>query len=587
MECDSEGEDCQGVAADADLFRSFQCKVNRQKPKPARKAKADHVHRRQLKTCPICLRQNYQMARHLSSIHKDASKETINAAKKLTAPYSKPAPRNALLHPEHRCPICSGYRKELSRHLSRVHNVTRDSPELKGKQNKTDAVREVVLGKYAPIQRVLDKYQKEHFENLCGEGRSLKPETYKRTVCNKLNSLKKMLRWLVDRTGKTDIADLLLSVNELGAKDGYFGENPKASAHKEVGYLKKLALFLGAESDIPESVEKKCSYKLKNLSANLRRLQAQHIAHVKEASKSRRISETDIQSFYESAICSKAIKILETRPDDILNVRLADVNTIRDFLLFRLMERNFLRPCSLYRLPMSDVLEASANSDGDLLFYEIPIYSDKTIVTSAEPSYLHVSESEMQWIRNYAYYYRPRLVPVNQEAKKDLFLSRGGSILDDQGISRCTRKIWTLAGKDLEGFPSLSNSRDLRASRNANVYEGNSDGLKKAMPKLLNHSLETNEGTYRRFSRSTESGRAKNEYFSNFASQTSSDSRPEVEVAGSQQTPKKKKKKKKAPKQLVRQNKNMSLKDYLPKSTRSKARRGKVPSYLEDNYFLN
>merc|ERR1711917_58194 len=112
-----------------------------------------------------------------------------------------------------------------------------------------------------------------------------------------------------------------LSVNELGAKDGYFGENPKASAHKEVGYLKKLALFLGAESDIPESVEKKCSYKLKNHSANLRRLQAQHIAHVKEASKSRRISETDIQSFYESAICSKAIKILETRPDDILNVR--------------------------------------------------------------------------------------------------------------------------------------------------------------------------------------------------------------------------------------------------------------------------
>ena len=42
VECDAEGgEDCQGVAADADLFRSFQCKVNTQKPKPARKAKAD------------------------------------------------------------------------------------------------------------------------------------------------------------------------------------------------------------------------------------------------------------------------------------------------------------------------------------------------------------------------------------------------------------------------------------------------------------------------------------------------------------------------------------------------------------------
>ena len=586
MECDAEGgEDCQGVAADADLFKSFQSKVNKQKPKPARKAKADHMHRRQLKTCPICLGQNYQMARHLSRVHKDASIATMNAAKKLTAPYSKPAPRNALLHPENKCPICSQYRKSPSRHLRRVHNVTRDSPELKGKQNKTDAVRAVVLGKYADLQQVLDKYQKEHFENLCGEGRSLKPETYKRTVCAKLNSLKKMLRWLVDRTGKTDIADLLLSVNELGAKDGYFGENPKASAHKEVGYLKKLAAFLGAECDIPESVEKNCSYKLKNLSANLRRLQAQHVAHVKEASKSRRISETDIQSFYESEICSKAIKILETRPDDILNVRLADVTTIRNFLLFRLMERNFLRPCSLYRLPMSDVLEASVNSDGDLLFFEIPIYCDKTIVTSAEPSYLHVSESEMQWIRNYAHHYRPRLVPVNQEADKDLFLSRGGSILDDQGISRCTRKIWTLAGKDIAGFPSLSNSRDLRASRNANVYEGNSDGLKKAMPKLLNHSLKTNEGTYRRFSRSTESGRAKKEYFDNFAEP----SRPEVEVASSQQsTPKKKKKKKKASKQPVCQNKNnMSLKDYLPKRSRSKARRGKVPSYLEDNYFLN
>ena len=46
----------------------------------------------------------------------------------------KDPPKDHLQHPEWRCPICKQYRRQLGRHLLRVHGVKKDCKEIKGKE---------------------------------------------------------------------------------------------------------------------------------------------------------------------------------------------------------------------------------------------------------------------------------------------------------------------------------------------------------------------------------------------------------------------------------------------------------------------
>lgn len=203
----------------------------------------------------------------------------------------------------------------------------------------------------------------------------------------------------------------------------------------EVSHVKGFVEFLHNGAEISELVYKSAMYKLKNLGNNLRRRQTIESARVKEQSKERRVTEEDIAMFYKSSGCTKAISLLEKKSVDLITVKIGDYILVRNFLIFRLIERNFLRPCSLHRLPTEAVLTASKCPQDEAFPFYMALYGDKTIVSSEEPSYVHLTHQEMQWLLNFINNFRGRITPVNKDVAKDLFLSQAGSSLNDKTLS--------------------------------------------------------------------------------------------------------------------------------------------------------
>lgn len=78
---------------------------------------------------------------------------------------------------------------------------------------------------------------------------------------------------------------------------------------------------------------------------------------------------------------------------------------------------------------------------------------------------------------------------------------------------RCQRQIWKKAGKGINGFPLTSNSRHLRASRNASMHESGSVQLTTMAPEILNHREETNKQYYQTFNRGKMVAAAKRTFF--------------------------------------------------------------------------
>ena len=67
-----------------------------------------------------------------------------------------------------RCPICQADRTNLSGHLLRVHKISKKSKELQGCGTKAEKVKKVAEGPYARLDKVLSRFDLEHFYNLDG-----------------------------------------------------------------------------------------------------------------------------------------------------------------------------------------------------------------------------------------------------------------------------------------------------------------------------------------------------------------------------------------------------------------------------------
>ena len=67
---------------------------------------------------------------------------------------------------------------------------------------------------------------------------------------------------------------------------------------------------------------------------------------------------------------------------------------------------------------------------------------------------------------------------------------------------RCQRKVWKLAGKDIEGFPL-----------NSNIHESGNSQLVSMAPDIFNHREETSKLYYQTFNRGRMVASAKKTYF--------------------------------------------------------------------------
>jgi len=84
--------------------------------------------------------------------------------------------------------------------------------------------------------------------------------------------------------------------------------------------------------------------------------------------------------------------------------------------------------------------------------------------------------------------------------------------MTDDAISRSQRKFWKSAGQGIEDFPTASNSRHLRKSRNAEFHESGDIVLQSMGPDLLNHHITTNQTYYQNYTRGTRIAEAKRKY---------------------------------------------------------------------------
>lgn len=132
-----------------------------------------------------------------------------------------------------------------------MHGVSSKSPELKGfVGKKVTATRQAAYGKYAEIEQVLSTYEDMHFGHLDGAHRSQKPETAKKIKLKKLSSLRKCLRWAVDKINDSSIEAIVKNIKVLTRNEtGYFDSLKTVSSAKGTlsnGLLvkKNLHIFL-------------------------------------------------------------------------------------------------------------------------------------------------------------------------------------------------------------------------------------------------------------------------------------------------------------------------------------------------------
>ena len=500
-----EEKETSKIKSQADYFLMAKAKKGIGKARKSH-AKGVVVNQRPLKICVLCGKQNKQMARHIAKVHgKKCDEQTITMAKKTASVHRRKAVNKV---PENLCPICHEYRNSLSRHLTVFHGINRKSAEIEGKGLKVAATRRIANGKYADVEEIMMEYESLHFGNICGHKRSIKPETNEITKKRRVATMRKLLRWLVDKTGETEIHRLVEKLPELGSiPSGYFVSNWKTSTLGEIGCISDFLDFCETHQKLEESLIQRSRTNVKRMRWNIINRFGIRCAKFQEADKVKTVSPEQMAQFYSSKPVQEAKRRLDGREPQSASVR--EVARVRDYLIFSLMEENRLRPCSLYALEVDPFLEENAvyNRNGQL---EVPLFYDKNVGKTRKCNYLHLEREKVCEVRAYIKYYRPLLLKKNTtDVQRDLFLNEKGERLDNNGLSRCQRNMWTRAGAGIKNFPTTSNSRHLRKSSNKTMYEEGSGELRAVAHEVLNHRRETNASFYQGPTRGDRIGKAK------------------------------------------------------------------------------
>ena len=62
-------------------------------------------------------------------------------------------------------------------------------------------MQKVAFGKYAEVKSLLSQFEENHFGSLCGAKRAVKPETAQKIKTKKVNTVWRILKWMVDDSG--------------------------------------------------------------------------------------------------------------------------------------------------------------------------------------------------------------------------------------------------------------------------------------------------------------------------------------------------------------------------------------------------
>ena len=144
------------------------------------------------------------------------------------------------------------------------------------------------------------------------------------------------------------------------------------------------------EEDVTSAVYNRAKLRLAKLRSNLATLVSSHQARFQEEEKKKLVLPQDIKNFFDSSDSQEATRVLNSKEWWTLSFR--DVNLVRNYLVTKLIIKNSLRPCALYRLSHEAFTKKNLGAaDPDTSMYEVPLFFDKTVATQGHASYLHLT----------------------------------------------------------------------------------------------------------------------------------------------------------------------------------------------------
>ena len=162
------------------------------------------LNKRRQKTCPICLKVNKQLIRHIKTVHSDLDGVVLSEACKV-AKIRQPDNRLGKVA----CPICGTMRKNMRSHLIKEHKVGKNHPKV---------LKELTLSKSAnsspkvtnnSVAQWLKDYERSHFNRFDGARLSSKDSTRRKQIGHKLAVVGRMLDFLVNRTADCTVEGAL------------------------------------------------------------------------------------------------------------------------------------------------------------------------------------------------------------------------------------------------------------------------------------------------------------------------------------------------------------------------------------------
>ena len=453
------------------------------------------VNKRRLKACPICHKVNKQLTRHIKTVHSDVNGVVLNEACKLAKVRQLSEPIKSGKNEKTPCPICGTQRRNVRSHLIKVHNIKRDSKLLGELQPVLEVSADNI--KNNCVAEWMKEYQRLHFNQLDGACLSSKLATRKKQINQKVNSVGRMLDFLLIQAKECTIEGALAEIRELFARpDGYAWthKGKYATLIKEFDYLKEFCAYARREGLASVLVVSTAIERLTMARQNAKKKQNHESALFQDEDRKLVLLQSDILAFNASPLAKKAMT--ELKGDKKFRSRMA-VNA-RNFVITTWLLENNCRPSDLDDITLANLDEAKMRpmrEEDGTKYYSVCSTTSKNVGSSGLPTYLLISIETMELLDNYRH--KARSVIATPASGDSLFLKENGEPMVHENISQGYRSIWKAAALKNPEFKKDCNSRHFRHSANGIAHLCGDEELRQTVHIGLNHDAKSNEASYK------------------------------------------------------------------------------------------
>ena len=162
------------------------------------------LNKRRQKTCPICLKVNKQLIRHIKTTHSDLDGVVLSEACKIAKVRQSDRRPGKVT-----CPICGTMRKNLRSHLIKEHTVGKNHPKVLKELTASKPASAIPKVTNNSVAQWVKDYERSHFNRFDGARLSSKDSTRRKQIVHKLAVVGRMLDFLANRTADCSVEGAL------------------------------------------------------------------------------------------------------------------------------------------------------------------------------------------------------------------------------------------------------------------------------------------------------------------------------------------------------------------------------------------